>query len=570
VRFFHRSPLSFALMALALCLALRSAAMAQVAQTCSTNLCQIAASGHLADLRSPDFPDYAEWIESLYASNAGAELWLREGEPTNQAASMIALFQDAAAEGLNPEDYDASRWNERLEQLKQRGGSGSSDEVERLDIAITVSAMRYVSDLHFGRLNPGLFHSRLDPEHERFDLPDLLRQLTSSSDVPGLVRSLDPPFDGYRRTLSALRAYEELARLPDIQIPAGPGKTIDPGKPYDGTSQLDALLRRLGDLPENAPPSDPGVYRGALVDAVKRFQARHGLDADGRIGAGTLKHLNTPLSQRVRQLQFTLERWRWVPHNFSRPPIVVNIPEFRLRGMDSSYHTELEMKVVVGKAYGHETPVFASTLNEVIFRPYWNVPKSILYKELIRDIVRDRGYLKKNDYEVVTWDDTVVMQGEDVSDDILKQLRNGKLTVRQVPGDKNALGLVKFVFPNEHDVYMHGTPARSLFARSRRDFSHGCIRVEQPEALAEWVLRGMGHGQSTWTRESITDAMHESETQHVQLRTGIPVLIVYATAVALEGETRFFEDIYGQDAAMEAALAKGPPYPSKKPTTRAR
>jgi L,D-transpeptidase YcbB len=567
-----------------LLLACCSVVPAQVATTCATNVCRLAAAGHLDDLRWPDFPDYSASVQSLYATLSATgkgNLWIRDSAATDQATSIIALFGEAAAQGLSPEDYDASRWAARLGRLKSQGVTPNGvtpDEVDRWDLALTVSAMRYVSDLHFGRLNPGLYHSRMDPAHERFDLARLLREISTSADVPALVKSLDPPFDEYRRTRDALLAYRDLARQPDTMVPPLTGKPIDPGKPYDGVSQLDALLRRLGDLPANTPPPDPGLYRGPLVNAVKRFQARHGLDPDGRIGAGTVKQLNVPLSHRVRQLELKLERWRWVPHEFSRPPIVVNIPEFRLRGMDSSYRTEIEMKVVVGKAYKHETPVFASDLREVIFRPYWNVPASILKKETIPDIVKDRAYLAKNEFEVVTRDDKVVMRGEDVSDDILKQLRSGKLTVRQVPGAKNALGLVKFVFPNEYDVYMHATPARALFSRSRRDFSHGCIRVERPEDLAEWVLRGPERASSSpatpevspWTRERIVDAMQgvdgqQIDDKHIGLRAAIPVLIIYATAVVLDGETRFFEDIYGQDTALEAALEKGPPYPSRKP-----
>ena len=226
----------------------------------------------------------------------------------------------------------------------------------------------------------------------------------------------------------------------------------------------------------------------SLVDAVKRFQVRHGLDPDGRLGTGTLTELNTPLTDRIRQLQLTLERWRWVPHNFSRPPIVVNIPEFELRALDASYRTEIEMKVVVGKAYHHQTPVFAANMKQVIFRPYWNVPVSIQRAELVPKLDRDSSYLMKNRYEVVTPQGKVVTNGI-VDAPTLAQLRSGNLRIRQTPGPENALGLVAFMFPNEYDVYLHGTPAMELFAKSRRDFSHGCIRAEKPQELAAWVLR---------------------------------------------------------------------------------
>jgi murein L,D-transpeptidase YcbB/YkuD len=239
-----------------------------------------------------------------------------------------------------------------------------------------------------------------------------------------------------------------------------------------------------------------------MVEAVKRFQARHGLDADGRLGKATFQQLNTPLSRRVEQLRLTLERWRWVPHSFPRPPIVVNIPEFVLRAVNDSYQTELAMKVVVGKAYGHQTPVFAAEMNEAVFRPYWNVPLTIQRAELVPKIARDAGYLAKNHFEVVTPRGAVVSNGV-VDQTMLEQLRKGKLQMRQVPGPENSLGLVAFRFPNEYDVYLHGTPATELFSKSRRDFSHGCIRAEKPQALAEWVLRN----QPGCTTKRIADAM---------------------------------------------------------------
>ena len=303
------------------------------------------------------------------------------------------------------------------------------------------------------------------------------------------------------------------------------------------------------------------------MEALKRFQIRHGIEPDGCIGKATLKELNTPLSQRVRQLQLVLERWRWVPHSFPRPPIVVNIPEFRLRAYDDQYRPELEMKVVVGKAYRHKTPVFSGNMTHLIFRPYWDVPLSIQRAELVPKIAKDPAYLAKNDYEIVNSRRQVVSTSA-VSADLLAQLRSGKLFIRQVPGEKNALGLVKFLFPNEYNVYLHSTPAKSLFFRSRRDFSHGCIRVEKPEELAQWVLRGMQPG---WNIDHIQAAENGADSIQVNLNKPIPVLIVYGTAVAREGgEVYFFDDIYGHDAALEQLLAHGYPYSGWQPTSAER
>jgi L,D-transpeptidase YcbB len=282
----------------------------------------------------------------------------------------------------------------------------------------------------------------------------------------------------------------------------------------------------------------------------------NGLQPDGVLGKNTVAQLNVPLSQRVKQLQFTLERYRWIQPNFPQPPIIVNIPEFELVTMRRQPAPFLSMRVVVGKAYGHQTPVFTDYMRYVIFRPYWNVPMSIQFAELIPKIRRDRDYLVEHDFEVTTSSGTVVTDGT-VSDDVLSQLRSGSLTIRQKPGPKNALGLVKFIFPNHYNVYLHSTPAPELFLKARRDFSHGCIRVQDPVALAAWVLRD----RPEWTVDKIRSAMNGDQTIPVDLAQPIPVLILYSTAVVEpDGEVRFFRDIYGYDSAMDKELGSSYPY----------
>jgi murein L,D-transpeptidase YcbB/YkuD len=294
------------------------------------------------------------------------------------------------------------------------------------------------------------------------------------------------------------------------------------------------------------------------VDAVKRFQRRHGLDADGRLGPATLERLNVPLADRVRQITLALERWRWLPTEFPSPPIVVNVPDFRLRTLDEANNVTMDMRVVVGKAMRTQTPVFADEMTYVVLRPYWNVPTSILRGEIIPAIRRDRGYIARKNYEVTTPDGKVVTSGQ-ISDDVLARLQARKLSVRQKPGPDNALGLVKLIFPNQYSVYLHDTPSRQAFSRSRRDFSHGCIRVEQAAELAAWALR---HNPG-WTLERVRQEMASGKDNvTVTLAQRIPVLIVYATALAYEGgDVHFYDDIYGHDAELSAALAKGYPSP---------
>jgi L,D-transpeptidase YcbB len=288
---------------------------------------------------------------------------------------------------------------------------------------------------------------------------------------------------------------------------------------------------------------------------VKHFQRRHGLVSNGIIDAATRRQLNTPLSRRVVQLQLAMERMRWLPHDFAQPPIVVNIPEYRLYAINEQYSSAFTMNVIVGRAYGHQTPVFANEIESVIVRPYWNVPASIARLELIPHLENDPSYFSKNSYEVVDRNEKIVGEGP-ISKETRNQIVAGGLRVRQTPGPGNALSLLKFEFPNRYDVYMHGTPSTQLFSRSRRDFSHGCIRVEDPVALAKWVLRGMPE----WTEERIRNAMNDDETIEVRLKEPIPVLILYSTAVVLEGnEVRFLDDIYGLDADLERALTQDVP-----------
>jgi murein L,D-transpeptidase YcbB/YkuD len=323
--------------------------------------------------------------------------------------------------------------------------------------------------------------------------------------------------------------------------------------------RLVRLLRLLGDLPADAVPSaDPQIYAGPVVDAVKRYQLRHGLQADGRLGAKTVQSLNTPLAVRVRQLQLTLERWRWLPHNFPEPPVVVNIPEFRLRAFDPDNRPVLEMNVIVGKAFGHNTPVFADSMEYVVLRPYWNVTPTIQRSEIVPAIRKDRNYIANKGFEVTTQAGQIVTDGP-INDDLLEQLRTGKLAVRQKPGPANSLGLVKLIFPNRHNVYLHSTPAPELFSQARRDFSHGCIRVEKPAELAAWALRNT----PGWDLERIRQGMQSGkDNQQVNLAKPIPVLILYGTAIVDEaGSVRFFDDIYGQDKSLEKVLAKGYPFP---------
>ena len=513
-------------------------------------------SGSLPELEHPVFADYQQQLNQFYQEGGYALGWLRDRRPTPQALAIIAEFKQAQLKGLTPDDYDAPRWDARLAKLASAASPPSDSDQEHFDLALTICAMRFISDLHVGRVNPQHFKFGLEIGNKQYNLAEVLRtRMLDAPDEDAAISKVEPPYDGYRRAEAALPEYLKLAAQGDVAPAAVPRRSIHPGQPYAGVPHLVARLRQLGDLPASQDVSaDTGIYSGAVVDAVKNFQDRHGLAPDGVLGAGTVSELNKPIAYRLQQLDFALERYRWIPRHFPEPPIVVNIPEFRLRTMRRQPAEFISMKVVVGRAYRSQTPVFADEMRYLIFRPYWNVPTAIQRNELIPKIQRNPNYVAEHQYEIIGGDGSVVTDGA-VDPDVMRGLRSGAYTIRQKPGPKNALGLVKFIFPNDYNVYLHSTPQPELFSRARRDFSHGCIRVENAAALAAWVLRN----KPDWNPDRIRATMDgDSDNVQVNLDQPIPVLILYSTAVVEpDNEVHFFDDIYGYDASLQKALQAG-------------
>jgi L,D-transpeptidase YcbB len=506
-------------------------------------------AGAVEGMSWPNFRSDQSSVREFYASGAYAPAWFRGGTFSPQAISLIQLFQSAWKKGLEPEDYDASHWDARRQALQRSGA-----DIAGFDVALTVCAMRYVSDLSVGRVNPKHVGFDLSVEHRRYNLAQFVRaHILTASDPGAVLERIEPQFLTYRRTEQALSRYVELARKDDGEKLPPSAKPIEPGQSYPGLERLTRLLRLVGDLPPQAPgEATPTTYSGTVVEAVKRFQRRHGLKDDGRLGATTLKEMNVPLADRVHQLQLALERWRWLPSEFDAPPIVVNIPDFHLRALNGDKTVAMDMRVVVGKAMT-DTPIFSRNMTYVVFRPYWTVPPGIMRRQIIPAIRKNPDYVAANRYEVTTRDGTLVTSGT-ISDDVLAQLQAGKLSVRQKPGPKNALGLVKLMFPNEYHVYLHSTPATEHFSLARRDFSSGCIRVEKPAELAAWVLRS----DPRWPLDRVQQAMQSGpDNVSVRLAQSIPVFIVYATAIAYpDDEVHFYSDLYGHDAKLSQALAK--------------
>jgi murein L,D-transpeptidase YcbB/YkuD len=371
------------------------------------------------------------------------------------------------------------------------------------------------------------------------DLVDLLGRALDSGDVAEALRSVLPRHAQYAALKKALGRYRDIAARggwPAVPAPAH----LKKGSRGPEAAALRARLAAEGDL----TPAGGDVFDGTVEEALKRFEKRYGLNEDGALGPEDLSAMNVSAEDRARQIELNLERWRWLPEELGDRYILVNIPTFQLEAIERGKVT-LAMRVVAGKADETPTPIFSDDMTEVVFSPYWNVPTSILRKETIPAVLRDPGYLERNDLEVVQSGHVVPASNVDWSDPDLR------VQIRQRPGAKNSLGLVKFLFPNKFDVYLHDTPAGSLFARLERDFSHGCVRVERPVELAQWVLRD----QPQWTAEKIDAAMHAGREQHVALKGRIPVYIVYATAWVDEGgRLSFRDDLYGHDTRQRVLL----------------
>jgi len=516
----------------------------------------IADFGRNPDLRWPDFAPYKTEFATFYENNGYSLRWLQDGGARPQALAIIEVLKNADSRGLEPGDYDASRWPERLSKLSQ---NPSEQDLVRFDASLTVSAMRYIRAVHVGRANPKEFKFQLDNGDSQFNLADFVQtRVVNASDPAAEIQKLEPPFRGYRKLLALLPVYEEFAKKDDGEQLETTTKTVLPGQPYPSLPRLGRLLQLIGDIPHDTPlDPHPTRYEGALVEGVKHYQDRHGENATGLLDARTIKELNTPGPARIRQIKLTLERWRWLPHSFTEPPVVVNLPEYRLRAMNSDGTVLFYKKVIIGKAYGHKSPVFEKEIQYVIFRPYWEVTPSIQRNEVVPHIEKDPNYIAKHNFQVITAKGEVVTENA-VSPEVLEGLKTGHLMVRQKPGPTNSLGLVKIIFPNPENVYLHGTEAPQLFSQDVRDFSHGCIRVDQPADLVAWVLRN----NPGWDLQRVKATMNgDQDNVQVNLTTRIPVLIVYGTvAVNEENQIRFFDDIYGYDAALEKALAAGYPY----------
>lgn len=489
-------------------------------------------------------------LQDLYFLMSGELLWLPDDDQS-LVPDVFGLLERAADRGLRPDDYDFENLKLKWRAL-QAQESISEQERALFDSALSLAAIRYLADLQRGRIRPQSLGFHLQQSTDYASLIVLLIDAIQKQQIAQLAEQVEPDYQFYRNLKAALQDYRDLARhfrFPTIVF----NQSVEPDYRGPQISVLRHKLFVLGLLDEaNASAADT-LYQGALVEAVKRFQRLHGLNEDGVIGKKTLRALNVPLPQRVRQIELALERFRWLPRLKDDQPLVfVNIPAFRLwayRADGLQDDGDLSMKVVVGLARRNRTPIFMAKMSYLEFGPYWNVPENITVKEILPQLQEGPGYLAKHNMELVPKFGKRV-EPQVWSEESLELLRKGEIKIRQRPGPKNSLGKVKFIFPNRFAVYMHDTPIRKLFRSERRDFSHGCVRVEEPQALAEFML----HDRSEWREEKIQEAMLNEQNQIVSVKSDIAVLIFYSTALAVDQEVYFFEDIYGYDEVLSQAL----------------
>jgi murein L,D-transpeptidase YcbB/YkuD len=491
-------------------------------------------------LVEPAFAADATWADEVREFYANRELqpaWTNGRGLNGRGRRVAALLDSAEHDGLDPAQYGTGE----IARLREAIDNTEDDSVlvamiATLDAQISAGYRRYLGDLDAGAIGASDFMDR--PHRETTSLVAKLDAAAAGDDPSTIAKSLEPVSPQYRALKSALVRYTDIARLggwPTVSVHADSGAAA---------AQLRARLIAEGDPVESELASTvaatPASFDTTLIAALRHFQKRHGLEEHGRLDDATLRELNTPVQQRVATLSLNLDRWRAMPREPLPLGVRVNIPAYEMAVLEDDQPV-LEMKVVVG-ALAHPTPVMIDTMEYVVTSPYWNVPASILSEEIAPGVAEDDDYLRDRSMEIVARDDTSVeiepgsIDWDELNVDSIDWL------VRQRPGANNALGRVKFMFPNTLDIYLHDTPSQSGFEQTIRAISHGCVRLEKPIELARLVL-----GRRASIDQDIEALVATGEEKHIPLDVGIPVHIVYLTASADNGIVRFHADIYGLD-----------------------
>ena len=483
--------------------------------------------------------------KAFYEKRQFAAAWVEDAKPRQQMDELIEALRAAEREGLDPALYNVGMLEERRKEaskgfLTDKGFDPK--EAGALDVWLTYLYMKYASDLADGLSD--LAHA--DPawkiKPEKFDPLAHLEEALENNRIRDSLAELTPTVAEYKRLRDLLARYRE--QQAGGGWPKVPAMKLKPGQKSPHVAALSKRLAASGDYGGSVPADGTAAtYSPELQEAVRVFQRRHGLTDDAVIGPEVVAALNVPLVHRLDQIAMNMERWRWLPRDLGERYILVNIPEMRLDVYEGD-RVPLTMRVVVGKP-DTATPIFNDEMTHLVFSPYWNVPDSIAQGETLPAVISDPGFLERMNMEVVDKAGNVIDPSSvDLNDPTAYRFR-------QKPGSNNSLGLVKFMFPNQFNVYLHDTPADSLFERAARSFSHGCVRVEDPVALAKYVLRD----QPEWTAERIQEAMHAGEEKHVKLKSAIPVFLGYWTArVRPDNTVQFRKDVYQIDGRLQTRL----------------
>ena len=494
----------------------------------------------------------------FYAARSFQPAWNGETGVSPAGAVLVREIRATAREGLRPADYHLANIENLLAELTNGVETNGVAELEMradLDILLTDAFLLYGSHLLTGHVNPETIKSQWAIESRDADLGEILTTALDRNEIEKALDGLRPQHAAYASLKEALRYYHNIMETGAWpKVASGP--KMERG---DWGSRVRALRSRLaisGDL-VLTDAGDPYLFDDLLDLAVRGFQERHGLEVDGIVGRETLKVLNVTVTERLHQIRANLERWRWVPHSLGSHYILVNIANFELDVVEHG-QTVMSMRVVVGKGY-RRTPVFTGSMTYMELNPYWHIPPRIAVRDIVPNVRQDPQYLTRKNIRVLeSWDPQASEVDPGSIDWTRITSKSFPFKLRQEPGPDNALGRVKFMFPNKFNVYLHDTPARTLFQRTKRTFSSGCIRVEKPIDLAVYLLRG----NPDWTRARIVASIESGKTQTVHLPEPIPVHLLYWTAWVDSGGTiHFRDDIYGRDKRLIEALNEGPPTP---------
>jgi murein L,D-transpeptidase YcbB/YkuD len=482
-------------------------------------------------------------VREFYTGLDQTLAWSGRTRPSKHADAALGVLASAHEHGLSPADYQVEELRGERQVVERASAGERRKRIAVFDIRLTAALLRFGRDVAIGRVAPRVIDRAARSQRVDPGVAALLAE--HRGDLGAWVAAIEPPHAEYawlKQGLAALRGTAAKGGWPAV-----PSGSYKPGASHAGVVTLRRRLAASGELA--AAGTEGRRYDDALAGAVRVFQEHHGLPTTGAVDGRTRAALNVALDDRIRQVEINLDRWRWLPDDLGERHFRVNIPYFHLEAYERG-QLALDIRAVVGKK-GNATPIFSDEMTHVVMSPYWNIPPTIARDETLPAVTKDPAFLERQNIEIVRvagnaadpvdpgsidWEDAATLEG---------------LRFRQRPGAGNALGLVKFLFPNEHDVYVHDTPADALFSRFGRAFSHGCVRVEEPLTLAEYVL----DGEPRWTTDTINGAMHAGTETHVRLKTPIPIHIVYFTAwVDGAGGVHFRDDVYGYDAKqMEAA-----------------